>query len=123
MLQQTPEVWWVLGIGGQNRDSQRKLPGTLPARGNNRSRLSAAPVWVSSPHTAAPDQVFVNSTTGNLVIQGTDEILTATGADIAVARTYNSVGITEGDNNDGWRVGVLGSLVINADVSIIKTYN
>jgi hypothetical protein len=68
------------------------------------------------------DQVFVNSTTGNLVIQGVDEILTATGADIAVTRTYNSLGITDGDNNDGWRMGLTRSLAVNAGVSIVKTF-
>lgn len=64
------------------------------------------------------DQVFVNSTTGNLVIQGVDEILTATGNDLSITRAHNSLGLVDGDNNDGWRVGVLRSLVVNAGTSI-----
>jgi YD repeat-containing protein len=82
------------------------------------SRGSSGSAGLGQSH----DQVFVNSTTGNLVIQGVDEILTATGADLAVTRTYNSLGITDGDNNDGWRVGILRSLVITAGVSIVKTF-
>src|SRR5688572_21089646 len=51
------------------------------------------------------DQAFVNSTTGNLVIQSTDEILTRVGLDVAITRTYNSQGQVDGDNDDGWRMG------------------
>ncbi len=68
------------------------------------------------------EQVFVNSTTGNLVIQSVDEFLTATGRDIGITRTYNSLGQIDGDNNDGWRIGIHRSLVINAGVSIVKTF-
>src|SRR5262245_48324661 len=68
------------------------------------------------------ERVYVNSTTGNLVIQGVDELLTATGRDFAVTRTYNSLGAIDGDNNDGWRIGVLRSLVITAGVRIVKTF-
>jgi YD repeat-containing protein len=82
------------------------------------SRGSSGSAGLGQSH----DQVFVNSTTGNLVIQGVDEILTATGADIAITRTYNSLGLADGDNNDGWRIGVLRSLVITTGVSIVKTF-
>src|SRR5689334_8821882 len=37
------------------------------------------------------DQVYVNSATGNLVIQARDEYLAASGADLALIRTYNSL--------------------------------
>jgi YD repeat-containing protein len=52
------------------------------------------------------DQVFVNTTTGNLVVQSTDDTLAALGLDFAAVRTYNSQGLTDEDNNDQWRLGV-----------------
>src|SRR5215467_14113936 len=54
----------------------------------------------------AGDQVFVNSDTGNLVIQNRDELLVSRGPDISILRTYNSQGLLDGDNNDNWRIGV-----------------
>src|SRR5688572_18247168 len=52
------------------------------------------------------DQVFVNTTTGNLVVQSVDDTLSALGLDFAAIRTYNSQGLTDEDNNDQWRLGV-----------------
>ncbi|MDQ8021661.1 MAG: LysM peptidoglycan-binding domain-containing protein [Moraxellaceae bacterium] len=52
------------------------------------------------------DQVFVNTTTGNLVVRVQDEFLTSQGLGTALLRTYNAQGILDGDNNDGWRIGV-----------------
>jgi YD repeat-containing protein len=52
------------------------------------------------------DQVFVNGSTGNLVVQRQDDFLSVLGQDISVVRTYNSLGLADGDNNDGWRLGV-----------------
>ena len=49
----------------------------------------------------ARERVYVNSTTGNLVIQGVDELQPANGSDLAITRTYNSLGLVDGDNDDG----------------------
>jgi hypothetical protein len=38
------------------------------------------------------DQVFVNSATGNLVVQRQDAYLTSLGVDLGVVRTYNAQG-------------------------------
>ncbi len=52
------------------------------------------------------DRVYVNTTTGNLLVQSADDILAAVGLDFAALRTYNSQGFTDEDNNDQWRLGV-----------------
>jgi YD repeat-containing protein len=51
-------------------------------------------------------EIFVNSATGNLVVQGRDEFLAATGADLSLHRTYNSQGLLNDDNGDNWRLGL-----------------
>ena len=52
------------------------------------------------------EQVFVNSATGNLVIQDQDESLKALGLDLGLIRTYNSQGKLNDDNADNWKIGV-----------------
>ncbi len=52
------------------------------------------------------DRYYVNTTTGNLIIQGVDDTLSALGLDFAALRTYNSQGLTDEDNGDNWRLGV-----------------
>src|SRR5215510_8037785 len=52
------------------------------------------------------DRVYVNTTTGNLIVQSVDETLTGLGLDFAALRTYNSQGLTDEDNGDQWRLGV-----------------
>jgi hypothetical protein len=52
------------------------------------------------------DRVFINSTTGNLVIQSQDDTLSALGLDLALIRTYNSRGLMNDDNADNWRLSV-----------------
>jgi YD repeat-containing protein len=52
------------------------------------------------------ERVYVNTATGNLVIQSVDETLSARGLDLALVRTYNSQGLMDDDNGDNWRLGV-----------------
>ena len=72
------------------------------------------------------ERVYVNSTTGNLVLQTLDDALSASGNDLGIIRTYNSQGLIDGDNNDGWRIGVYRSLNIvgspSAPDRIVKTF-
>src|SRR5688572_16412434 len=53
-----------------------------------------------------PERVTLNAATGNLVVQSRDEFLAAAGSDIELLRTYNSLGGWDGDNGDGWRLGI-----------------
>lgn len=52
------------------------------------------------------DRVYVNTATGNLIVQSQDEVLRALGLDLALIRTYNSQGLLDDDNADNWRLGV-----------------
>src|SRR5258706_5491763 len=66
------------------------------------------------------DQVYINSSTGNLVIQQQDEYVSTVGPDFSILRTYNSLGTVDGDNNDNWRLGFsrsLRSLPVTANVA------
>lgn len=52
------------------------------------------------------DRVYVNSATGNLIVQSRDENLAGLGLDVALVRTYNSQGLMDDDNGDNWRLGI-----------------
>ncbi|QPF74663.1 LysM peptidoglycan-binding domain-containing protein [Roseateles sp. DAIF2] len=52
------------------------------------------------------DQVYVNAATGNLILQGRDELLMGRGLDAAALRTYNSRGTLNDDNADNWSTGI-----------------
>ena len=49
-------------------------------------------------------QVYVNSASGNLIIQRQDQQLKGLGVDASFVRTYNSLGSIEGDA-DRWQFG------------------
>src|ERR1044071_3722648 len=74
------------------------------------------------------DRVFVNTATGNLVVQSQDEVLSALGLDLSLIRTYNSQGLLDDDNQDNWRLGVqqrvfgLTGTVNTANSTIKKTF-
>ena len=84
-----------------------------------------------NPTTGRPgqsDAIYINSTTGNLVVQQRDEYLASLGIDLGVVRTYNSLGLLNDDNGDNWRLGVhqsVGALtgtVNSAGSTITKTF-
>src|SRR5713101_2897476 len=54
----------------------------------------------------AGEGVYVNSASGNLVVQNRDEVVFGRGPDVGLLRTYNSQGLLNDDNGDNWRLGV-----------------
>ncbi|WP_423607144.1 hypothetical protein [Sphingomonas sp. MS122] len=48
-------------------------------------------------------QMFLNAATGNLMVQQQDEFLVGLGSDVAIGRTYNSLGNLTDENGDNWR--------------------
>src|SRR5258708_6728430 len=68
--------------------------------------LGGAGASGSAPNGRSGDRVYVNSATGNLVIQSQDETLAALGLDLTLLRTYNAQGKLDDDNADNWKIGV-----------------
>src|SRR5688572_28440087 len=73
------------------------------------------------------DQLYVNSTTGNLIIQALDERVAGNGIDSMLVRTYNSQGRFDGYNDDHCRVGGYRSMVLTGALNdpastITKTF-
>lgn len=66
------------------------------------------------------ERVYVNASTGNLVVQQQDEWLVGVGPDSGVLRTYNSLATADGDNNDNWRLGFSRRVQI-AGADVIRT--
>ena len=52
------------------------------------------------------EQVYVNSATGNLIIQDRDDYIAALGLNLPIVRTYNSQAQLSDDFGGGWRLGV-----------------
>jgi YD repeat-containing protein len=82
----------------------------------------------SAPEGRTGEQVYVNTSTGNLVLQDDDQLLSAVGLDVAIVRTYNSQGTFNGGVGPNWRLGVEESLsgltgtVNTAGSTITKTF-
>src|SRR4051812_29679221 len=74
--------------------------------GSSASTLGGAGISGNSILGRGRDRVYVNSATGNLIVQSQDEFLSALGLDLALVRTYNSQGLMNDDNGDNWRLGV-----------------
>jgi YD repeat-containing protein len=77
----------------------------LGLTGSSLDRLGAQGVLGLTARTTSGEALYVNTHTGNLVIQRTDELLVGLGPDAQVLRTYNSQATADGDNNDNWRIG------------------
>jgi YD repeat-containing protein len=78
--------------------------GTGFERGSG-SVLGSAGLLGSASLGRGGDQVFLNAATGNLMISDQDEFLVGMGPDVAMVRTYNSLGDLSDDNGDNWRFG------------------
>src|SRR3972149_11115199 len=64
--------------------------------------LGAGGLLGSSSLGRSGEGVFLNAASGNLLISRQDEFLIGRGPDVAIARTYNSLGALDG-NGDHWR--------------------
>ncbi|XVJ69168.1 MAG: hypothetical protein HEQ39_05585 [Rhizobacter sp.] len=77
----------------------------LGLTGSSLDRLGAQGVVGQTARTTSGESLYINTRTGNLVVQRTDELLVGLGPDAQVLRTYNSQAQLDGDNNDNWRIG------------------
>jgi len=57
------------------------------------------------------ERAYVDASNGNLVLQDADGLLAGLGPDVTSLRTYNSQGVTNFTNNDGWTNGHYKSVV------------
>jgi len=67
------------------------------------------------------ESVFVNSSTGNVYIQGRDEYLSTIGLDLPITRIYNSLGNFDGDNADQWQMSIVRRLRIISGTTAAET--
>jgi YD repeat-containing protein len=81
--------------------------------------LGGAGLLGSSALGRSGEGVFLNALTGNFLINRQDEFLVGRGPDVAISRTYNSLGALD-ENGDNWRqstdrrvFGVAGALNVN----------
>ena len=64
------------------------------------------------------EQVYVNASTGNLVMQQLQDQLVASGLDVTSVLTYNSLGLATDDNGDNFSIGkVPAQLVLSGTVN------
>ena len=80
-------------VNGSALGLQSSLPGTRSTVGSNVQGQN-------------PDQVYVNSATGNLIVQDQDELLSSVGSGLSVVRTYNSQGGFDDPSGNNWRLSV-----------------
>ncbi|MET0007190.1 MAG: DUF6531 domain-containing protein [Candidatus Thiodiazotropha sp. 6PLUC9] len=83
-------------ISGENLGLYNGSHGQIGSIGNGE--------WVG--RNGQSDRIYVNTTTGNLVVQRRDEYLSSQGLDLALIRTYNSLGREDDANGDNWRLNV-----------------
>lgn len=75
----------------------------------------------------AGEGIYINTATGNLVIQHEDELLKGIGPDSSLLRTYNSLGARTDDNGDNWQfnayksVGTLTGAINTAGSTVVRT--
>src|SRR5262249_51786511 len=98
----------------------RPSPGNLPARGGagmvaivagsglglfnaSSNTLGGAGIAGQGGLGQAGGRSYVNAASGNLVLQCQDEVLSGRGADLGLVRTYNSRGLLNDGDGDGWR--------------------
>ena len=67
------------------------------------------------------NHLYVNASTGNLIVQQQDELLKSLGIDQSLIRTYNSQGQFSDDNGDNWRLNVHQKVNVAALTGTVNT--
>src|SRR5258705_2268467 len=76
--------------------------GTGFERGSGSVLGAAGPLGASTLGRGG-EQLFLNAATGNFLISQQDEFLVGLGPDVAISRSYNSLGDLSDENGDNWR--------------------
>lgn len=67
--------------------------------------LGQSGLFGNSNYGSAKEAAYVNAATGNLIVSDRDEWLASVGIDVALTRTYNSLGNLSSGNGLNWQTG------------------
>ncbi|SDF64610.1 YD repeat-containing protein [Massilia sp. PDC64] len=83
------------------------------------STLGAAGLFGNSAQGATKEAAYVNAATGNLVVSDRDAFLASVGVNLALTRTYNSMGNLSTGNGLNWKTGPVKTVTLTGAINAV----